>query len=96
MNPEEYIKWRGEAAICLSFKYSPKEIEIILSWFDTIRGSEEKDMIGDRKFDGMVEFLTIGIGQCTPPTWLVYGSTHRTFLRNILLKVLYDQNLLQS
>jgi hypothetical protein len=59
MNEKEYIQWRSDAQGALSFKYSPAEVDTILCWWDTIRGSEERELIGESRFNGMMEFLSL-------------------------------------
>jgi hypothetical protein len=46
MNKEQYTKWRQDAASALQGVYSMQETEIILDWFDHIKGARECELVG--------------------------------------------------
>lgn len=57
MDLSEYSNWRNHAKLSLQPLYSPDEIEIILRWFDNIRGSCERDLVGDESVEAMLVFV---------------------------------------
>lgn len=68
MNNEEYKKWEEEASRALCGKYSSSEIKVILDWFRSIKGSDERDLIGNDRVEAMLKFVDNG------PKWSLYDS----------------------
>ena len=56
MNQQEYTRWEEDARRALSGRYSASEIDIILHWFRNIKGSGERDLIGDNEVEAMLVF----------------------------------------
>ena len=57
MNETEYAKWKIDANRALSGKYTEAESEIILDWFNNIKGSEERYLVGNEAVDAMLTFV---------------------------------------
>lgn len=51
MNREEYAKWEEDAARALSGRYTPAEIKIVLDWFRSIKGADERDLAGNEEVE---------------------------------------------
>jgi hypothetical protein len=50
MNVEEYKQWRQDAyATLTATQYTPEQAETILVWMDTIKGADERDLLGDER-----------------------------------------------
>lgn len=58
MNHEEYLQWERDAEMALLGRYSPDDIRIILDWFRSIKGSDERALIGDEAVDAMLVFTS--------------------------------------
>jgi hypothetical protein len=57
MNQDEYKKWEKDASLSLSGKYTQSEIKTVIDWFRTIKGAEERDLIGDEEVAAMLKFV---------------------------------------
>lgn len=57
MNKEEYLRWEADARRALAGRYSDVEIEVILDWFRNIKGSDERELIGNEEVDAMLKFV---------------------------------------
>ena len=57
MNEQEYKKWEEDARRALSGVYVPGEIDMILDWFRCIKGSDERDLIGNDEVEAMRLFV---------------------------------------
>lgn len=57
MNEREYLNWEQDVLHCLSVKYSEEEIWQILYWFQNIRSSGERDLIGQKRIDAFQKFF---------------------------------------
>lgn len=68
MNEKEYFKWRLDAAFSLAGIYSREEIVKILAWFDNIKGSSERELVGEEALEGFTKFHTNG------KHWNLYNS----------------------
>ncbi len=55
MNEQEWKNWLLDARACLicTKKYSGEEISKIMTWFQHIRGSDERALIGDKAVDAL-------------------------------------------
>lgn len=51
MNPDEYLKWQEDAYSALIRVYTEADTIKILDWFKYIKGSEERDLVGNRIVD---------------------------------------------
>lgn len=49
MNTEQYQQWKQHTydALVSSGVYTPEQAEIIVKWFDSIKGQDERDMFGN-------------------------------------------------
>jgi hypothetical protein len=72
MNEEQYKKWSKDACEAMKRRgYTSQEIIILLCWFDCIKGSNERDLIGDARL------TAFGIFSCAEPMdnkWSLYDS----------------------
>lgn len=59
MNHEECLKWEEDARAALLRIYSSEETEKILDWFRRIKGSNERDLIGDQAVEAMLVFVSV-------------------------------------
>lgn len=75
MYKEEYQRWRADMFAALTAtRYSKEEAEIILDWFDRIKASGERDLIGDRKFDAMMIYTGADCVGEFDPDWTLYDN----------------------
>lgn len=58
MNREEYARWEADADRALSGRYTPQERAIILAWFRSIKGQDERELIGNEQVEAMLVFVT--------------------------------------
>lgn len=58
MNQQEYRAWEGDADVALSGRYTQAERKIILKWFRTIKGADERDLIGHEEVEAMLVFVS--------------------------------------
>lgn len=56
MNQEEYAKWEQDARRALAGRYASEEIDVLLSWFRSIKGADERDLIGHEAVEAMLVF----------------------------------------
>lgn len=56
MNAEQYAKWEEDARRALSGRYTAEEIEVVLDWFRRIKGSDERDLIGNDEVEAFLLF----------------------------------------
>jgi len=57
MNQEEYRAWESDADVALSGRYVHAERKIILDWFRSIKGADERDLIGHEAVEAMLVFV---------------------------------------
>ena len=57
MNQEEYKRWEGDADRALSGRYTPAERTTILRWFRTIKGADERELVGNDEVEAMLTFV---------------------------------------
>lgn len=57
MNEQQYYKWKADTynALVDSSVYSQEEAEIIVDWFDSIKGTRERCWFGDELLDSLTE-----------------------------------------
>jgi len=53
MNEREYLKWQDDARAALSRIYTESEVETVLAWFRSIKGADERELVGDKAVDSM-------------------------------------------
>ena len=68
MNEHEYLKWKLDATIALLAIYSKEDTVKILNWFDNIKGSAERDLVGETCVNAFQIFHTNG------KHWNLYNS----------------------
>ena len=72
MNEIEYAKWRKDAGEAMGRRgYTIGEIVYLLNWFDRIKGSGERDLIGEARLNAFSVF------SCAKPMdgkWNLYDS----------------------
>jgi hypothetical protein len=72
MNEQEYAQWRVDAMKAMERRgYTSKEIVAILLWFDYIKGSNERDLIGE---DRLNAFAVFSAADPMDGKWNLYDS----------------------
>ena len=56
MNEQEYAQWENDANWALTGKYTGPEANIIIGWFRSIDGRQERNLIGDEAVDAFQIF----------------------------------------
>jgi hypothetical protein len=73
MNQEEYQQWRIEAFAALTAsRYTKEEADIIIDWMDRIKASNERELLGDKRFQAMIEYYEVDNGEIKD--WSLYNS----------------------
>lgn len=57
MNQEEYKRWEHDADNALSGRYTQAERATVLAWFRTIKGADERELVGNAEVDAMLVFV---------------------------------------
>lgn len=57
MNEQQYYKWKADTynALVDSGVYNDKQADIIVDWFDSIKGSKERHWFGNKLLDALTE-----------------------------------------
>lgn len=68
MDKEEWADWEVDAANALKPLYCENDITIILDWFRSIKGSRERELIGEIEAAAMLVFV------CAQDNLNIYNS----------------------
>jgi hypothetical protein len=55
MNHQELLRWRNDAYIALSRRYSAQECRTILDWMHNAKSGDEHELVGDARYVAVVE-----------------------------------------
>lgn len=57
MNEEQYKHFLLDLFASLAMRYKADEANIIVEWFKHFRGSTEKELIGEERFEGLMALV---------------------------------------
>ncbi len=72
MNKEQFALWVIDIRHALHRRYTQKETQIIIDWFETIKGSKERDLIGYGMFHEII--LPLMDHLYSSEQWCMYHS----------------------
>lgn len=58
MDQEQYAQWEDDARRALTGRYGAADIETILSWFRSIKGADERELVGHKEVEAMLTFVS--------------------------------------
>lgn len=93
MNESEFKKWLDDASAILAIAgYSPKDSKIIIEWFRSMKGSDERLLIGNKAVNGHLIMVAASIGKLGK--FDLYGSMmSRLFIYAPLILKEHSENI---